>query len=345
MKRAICMILMAALLCGAACAMPVQLTNGSATFTASLYGGGEETVLSLDSFHLVGRNTDGSYLIYDGTSLYTVSADSMKKAVALTGEIPSVDDIQALSRGDRNDEVKRFQQQMVALKLLQSWPDGDYGAATEAAVSAFQEKTGLEATGKADEVTRLLIDSLSAETVQMEATVPPEIMFAPILNKTGVNLQPILEGGFILDYDDFTGEGFICASEAIIPDVSGDTDLDKYELSLRFGLEVTGTNTVSFAPAIRIRCVSARRPALTQVSIKAGETIGVFPIENLSVSLEGVCVAEEGVVHLDGATAKAVAAASDLKLRVEGQYKTFDVTVDDTSAANAICAIASDMAD
>lgn len=57
----------------------------------------------------------------------------------------------ALSRGDKNSEVKSMQQKLNALGYLKDTADGSYGPATEKAVKAFESAVGLSADGKADD--------------------------------------------------------------------------------------------------------------------------------------------------------------------------------------------------
>ncbi len=57
----------------------------------------------------------------------------------------------ALSRGDKNSDVKSMQQKLNALGYLKDAPDGSYGPATETAVKSFESAVGLSADGKADD--------------------------------------------------------------------------------------------------------------------------------------------------------------------------------------------------
>jgi hypothetical protein len=76
-------------------------------------------------------------------------------------------DFPTLKRGDSDDDqevnvrrdVRQLQAQLYLLKLLTplTQVDGGFGAGTESALKSFQEKSGLPATGIADEQTRRLL--------------------------------------------------------------------------------------------------------------------------------------------------------------------------------------------
>ena len=62
-----------------------------------------------------------------------------------------------IKKGDKSEEVQNMQAMLVEMGFLSGSPDGDFGGKTEAAVMAYQEAMGLEATGIADEATLRLI--------------------------------------------------------------------------------------------------------------------------------------------------------------------------------------------
>ncbi len=59
-----------------------------------------------------------------------------------------------LSKGMKGDAVKDVQQKLIALGYLTGGADGSYGGRTADAVKAFQQATGLEPTGEADDATQ-----------------------------------------------------------------------------------------------------------------------------------------------------------------------------------------------
>ena len=129
---------------------------------------------------------------------------------------------------------------------------------------------------------------------------------------------------------------------------SGSTALDKYTFSLQFGLLTRESEgAVDILPALKLRCLCVRRPVLTAVTMKAGEARGMAAVDELKVSLEGIDTVEEGIVLLTGDMIDALANAADageLKLRVEGQYKTFDISLEELDAAARVGQLAREIA-
>ena len=63
----------------------------------------------------------------------------------------------ALKRGDKGEAVKALQNDLIEAYYLDGKADGDYGAATEAAVKQCQAENGLEETGVADPGTQAFL--------------------------------------------------------------------------------------------------------------------------------------------------------------------------------------------
>ena len=172
-------------------------------------------------------------------------------------------------------------------------------------------------------------------------------MFAPILDRTGSDLSPILESGLTLTYDDFTGEGFITDGRVTHVDLSGAAELDKYEINVCFGILTREEGEgVTLQPAAKISCLCVRRPVMSTMTLKAGDQRGEADFEALSVRLDGIYTVEEGIVLLTDQMTDALASADEageLKLRITGQYQTFDVLVNDPAPAALIGRIAQDI--
>ena len=62
--------------------------------------------------------------------------------------------LQTLLRGSWGDRVQTAQNRLIELNLLRDSADGVYGSSTAAALSAFQAKLGMAATGAADVLTQ-----------------------------------------------------------------------------------------------------------------------------------------------------------------------------------------------
>ena len=64
-----------------------------------------------------------------------------------------------MSRGAEGQDVKRVQRRLRYLEYIYTTPDGQYGPATEKAVTAFQKRNGLEQTGSCNADTMALLFS------------------------------------------------------------------------------------------------------------------------------------------------------------------------------------------
>ena len=344
MKRVMILILTLALTLsyGTALAMPIQSPGGAIEISATARDDGEETTLELDSFQLVAMNADGSYVIYADNRYYDVDPAQLQAQLSTSlGSLTvyHLGALETLVSGTRNDAVMRLQVSLSALGYLEGSSDGIFGTGTENAIKAFQAAQGMEETGEADELLQLLAQSMAASPVNVELKLEPEEIYAAILGRTNVDLQPVLDSGLPFEYDDMTGEGFISDGTEIFYNASGASDIEKYRLTVRFGLltredELGG---VDLLPAAKVTCLCIRRPVLDALTVKAGASRGTASFESLDATLSGVDSLESGVVLLDEKMVDALAGASDageLKLRLTGQYNTFDFAASDAQLAS-----------
>ena len=89
--------------------------------------------------------------------LYSNKAPKSSKPASVTGSE------ETLEVGSKGSEVKKLQKRLKDLGYLKGTADGDFGAATEAAVIAFQQSNGLNADGKAGIATQNKLYSDSAK--------------------------------------------------------------------------------------------------------------------------------------------------------------------------------------
>lgn len=68
----------------------------------------------------------------------------------------------AYSKGQKGEEILKYQMILYYMDQMTQYPNGEYGDATVAAVTSYQENNGLEATGSIDQATML---SLAAEAI------------------------------------------------------------------------------------------------------------------------------------------------------------------------------------
>lgn len=329
MKQVIAIMLVMMLTVGVALAMPVRSATDPVTVVATIAGGGEETSLALSRFHLLGTDESGNWIVFTDGQFYTVSSSALP--MTDIGQIPAVSEYQAVSKGSKGDAAMRVQQMLIDFGYLDGTADGDFGKKSEEAVKAFQAANGLEETGVADPMLQMLMTSMTQ----------PEIEFAPedlasvyleLSEKVGIDLQSMLDEGLSVDYDEMTGEVFVSDGKAFSFDKSGEADIDKYIVTIQFGLSATilEDGSVEKKPVARVGCTSLQRPVIAQVMVKSGDHRGTAAIEDVTTSLDGIQIVEEGSALLSANMIEALASAEEngeLKIRVMGQYKTFDVKV------------------
>ena len=117
-------------------------------------------------------------------------------------------------------------------------------------------------------------------------------------------------------------------------DLSEGIDIGKYQLTVQFGLLVQDgkDGKVAVDPAVRVTCLCIQRPVLNEVLLKSGTTRSTCAIKDLSSALQGVDSLETGIAKLDAQAVEALLGASEngeLKLRINGRYKSFDSQVGD----------------
>ena len=336
MKRtmiwAVCALTVLGLLAGTAGAASIQIVNGPASLTVTPLDENGEKRIAVEAFQIAGVYEDGSYLVYAGGALYKATAEALTAAAELKPdemEIPSIEETKTLQNGAQGRTVTNLQIALRTLGYFTGAAGGQIDAKTTAAVKAFQEAVGLESNGTADAVTQLLARAMAEEPVEIEGIPDPEIMFAPILGRTDIDLTAIMESGLRLEYDDFSGEGFISDGSAIDADVSGETVLDKAVLTLRIGFltRETADGRIEVLPAMKVRCLCVRRPIMAGATVKAGNNRGDAEMEALTVSLDGIYTVEEGTFLLSEEACEALAGAAEageLKIRITGRYAEFD---------------------
>ena len=126
-------------------AMPIKVSNGTFTATATDTADGSEYALDVEEFQLLGKDADGAYLVYSDGHFLTVSAGFMQPVLDAIGgdaSLPVIADMQTLSRGSRGEGVETLQRALIRLGYMSGSADGDFGGMSERAVSAAQEALG-----------------------------------------------------------------------------------------------------------------------------------------------------------------------------------------------------------
>ena len=107
-----------------------------------------------------------------------------------------------LSEGSTGEDVQSVQKRLIALGYLSGTADGQYGSATAAAVTAFQQMNGLSATGSTNMSTYAKLysdDALTAKGVQLGESVPAYINLRE--NATGPMVIRLQQALAQLDYN------------------------------------------------------------------------------------------------------------------------------------------------
>ena len=89
-----------------------------------------------------------------------------------------------LKKGDKGDQVKALQQNLILLGYLTGEADGQFGPATKAAVTAFQAASGLRADGQAGEKTLEAIEGVESAEVSHVSGTAVVTLSAPVADDT-----------------------------------------------------------------------------------------------------------------------------------------------------------------
>jgi len=177
-------LLMLALVCALLCALLVCCVaagGAETTFQNIVYGMKGDQVTEIqqklkDLGYYTGK-VSGNYL--DGT-FAAIKRFQKDYGQEETGEVDEstygllmTAQYKVLKNGEDGDAVTRLQEHLIALKYLNTRATGKFRSATEAAVKAFQQHNGLEATGIADATTQQLLFSNRALAKGAQPTPTP----------------------------------------------------------------------------------------------------------------------------------------------------------------------------
>ena len=144
--------------------------------------------MELDSTVSTGTTPEVRWAVVNNSISILESANSAASLTAIiNGEVVAVmteapeptatpaPNYNTLSKGDKNDEVKRLQQRLIDLGYLNDTADGSFGNKTMTAVKIFQQVAGLPVTGVADDATLTALYDENAPTAeQVGAAVQPD---------------------------------------------------------------------------------------------------------------------------------------------------------------------------
>ena len=330
-----------------ALAMHVEFKEDMLSATGLPVDGGAEEALQAREFELLGTDEDGAYLIFVNNRFMKLDAEALAPVLETIGAetaaaLPSITSYETLQRRMSGDEVQALQQKLIDLEIMDGGADGSFGRQSERAVSQFQEAMGLEATGVADPMLQMLMDSVKAEPVIVDAVAAsdsPKDPFAVISGKTEANLDAAADLGLTLDYDDMAGSGMISKGSPLAYTAPSKSDLDRRSFELRFGLRAEqGEGEVTVTPVLEIVSTGVQRPIMEEVVIKSGDERHTFPVEGMDDGVSGLMALESARVALDAETVELLANAADngeLKVRVTCRYGEYDIEFTGEALKNA----------
>jgi len=124
-----------------------------------------------------------------------------------------------VKRGQKGDAVKEVQEMLIAQGYLDGSADGAFGPKTEAAVLAFQQEKGLDATGIVGEATYNALKGTPAQAeaeTEAEATEGAEIDYAtvfPSWNPDSASLKALVD--FVTDCADESSPNYLDPADRI----------------------------------------------------------------------------------------------------------------------------------
>ena len=331
------LIVLIALLLAAACtasAQTVRFEDGNVTL-AAMDADGEPLPepVSADQMVLLGTDEGGNVAIYvNGAVVYASPEALAGLSDGLSRiELPGLGALETLQSGADREDVAQLQQALIDLGYLEGTADGLYGGKSRTAVSAFQEAMGLEATGAADPVTRQLILSLAGEEVTVSTYVDPSVQFEAILDRASDDLSPLFGKGLNFDYDDIAGTGFITNDSAVHLEDAGAADIDRCTQDVTFGFLVVDSNgAVTIRPVAQVVSAAVRRPIVQNMLLKSGDRRVTIKATGTVNGLQGSQSLETVTVNLSATAIELLAhceEAGELKIRLQGKYQSWDVTV------------------
>lgn len=341
MKKLLIMLLAVGLLLSCATAQKITLTDGALTVhvvpeaVEAPAGEGEEAAedktIDLTEFRLLGIDGENALVYADG-ALYRVPQSELETIIDEIGALPDATAMGVISKGDKSEAARVFQQRLTDLDYLSGIPDGNYGNGTATAVKAFQADAGLPQTGNGDVVTQLMLISMLAKPVEMSSNPDPSARFAAVAGEVDADLSPLYELGCRVSYDDIIGEGFITVAQLSCD--NGETrDLDRAEYALRFGYAVDG-NARTLTPEIVVSCTCLRRPMMRTLYLRIGDERLSLEADGITSALSGVKSVETAVFKPEEALFETLAKAGDgARLRISGDYAECDITLQAEDAA------------
>jgi len=333
MKRILVMVLVTMMLI-TACAETYRFEGAAPAFTAQHYTSGATLSVTAEKLVLLGYTDDGCVLAYADNTLFVIVEDELTRISSrfTNVSLPNLSEIADIGSGSSSSSIESLQRALTLLGYFNSSVDGSFGSRTRNAITTFQADRGLEETGVADAITQRLIYSLAGPEIAIVVGVEAVDQFGAIQGRTENSIEPLEGRGLSFEYDDISGTGFIGNGSAVTISSGSETaDIDSYTFTLRFGFAVAeGKEAVTVTPVIQITNTSVRRPILQNAMLKSGDSRVTIKATGVASSVSGSKSVETATIKLTeeaDALLAACAENGELKLRLNGKYDSYDVTV------------------
>ena len=300
----------------------------------------DKGVVELKEFELYGLLDEENVLIlYDGkgTSVSREAFESLLPTIDLES-YPTAEGKTNLNQGARSDVVKSIQQTLIDTGYLEGTADGSYGGKTSDALRRFQTDHRLDATGAADILTQMILetakDGRANEVLRVSypAVLTKEEKFAGILDSVEVDLEPFVSTDWRFSYDKFAGTGKLDSDLPAGQVVVEGADIDRITLDASFKImlvRAAKTGIIAFKPAIVVESAGAYRPYVQSAVFNRGTDLVTVSKGMVSTGdLNGASLTEFTYIPLTAAAVEFLKEGGDIDVRIKGKNQDYDFTLE-----------------
>ena len=300
----------------------------------------ENGVVELKEFELYGLlDADHVLIQYDGkgASVNRAEFEALLPTIDLES-YPTAEGKTNLPQGSRGDQVKNIQQILIDTGYLTGTADGSFGGKTADALRRFQADHRLEATGAADILTQMILETAldGRANKKLRITYPTvltkEEKFANILDSVEVDLEPFVSTDWHLSYDKFAGTGRLDSGLTAGQVVVEGADIDRITLDASFKImlvRAAKTGIIAFKPAIVVESTGAYRPYVQSAVFNRGTDLVTVSKGMVSTGdLNGASLTEFTYIPLTAAAVDFLAEGGDIDVRIKGKNQNYDFTLE-----------------
>ena len=304
------------------------------TLQSSREEGAEQVEKEVESFRLFGRAGEDFVLIRTGEEDEYIRREELESLLPELDldALPDMDEIETAGNGLSSASVQALQQTLADLGYLTGKVDGIFGPGTSAAIKAFQEETGLEATGQADVYTMLLLTAAGngvedSVEVSSKGYTTPEEKFAAIAGNTEADLAAFMEPKWRFHFDPFTEQGEIDPGITLGSFAVETPAIDRISgvLSVKAFVNKNGESGLyDVVPVLTLETEGAYRPYLQSAILSGDETVNLEETVT-SGELDGVTMKETARIPLSAKAVQALQKGKTESIRLQGRNTTYDI--------------------